>query len=140
MSKTIRELKKERLKIVYEMYSEGITITEIAKELGLGVSTVSGYIKELGIKRIPKDYEEEILKLLEEGKGNFQICKELGITSDKVTKVRKKHGIGSRYYVCEEDLIDENTQYAKDYSKVKLEKIIINGKVYEDITPILSPK
>ena len=53
MSKTIRELKKERLKIVYEMYSEGITITEISKELGLGVSTVSGYIKELGIKRIP---------------------------------------------------------------------------------------
>ena len=141
MRKTIKELKKERLKIVKEMYLNNMTVTEIARELGCGVSTISSYVKELGIRREDKDYEEEILKLLEEGKNNKQIIKELGICSKRIAKVRRKYGIGARKsFIQEEDLIDENTKYAEDYSNVKLEKIIINGKVYEDITPIFSPK
>ena len=141
MRKTIKELKKERLKIVKEMYLNNMTVTEIARELGCGVSTISSHVKELGFRREDKDYEEEILKLLEEGKNNKQIIKELGICSDRIKKVRRKYGIGNRNsFVQEEDLIDENTKYAEDYSNVKLEKIIINGKVYEDITPIFSPK
>lgn len=138
--KTIKELKKERLKIVKEMYLNNMGVTEIARELGCGVSTVSGHIKELGIRREEKDYEEDILKLLQEGKGNKEICKELGVSTKKVTNVRRKYGMNRELFRAEEDLIDENTKYAEDYSNIKLEKITINGKVYEDITPIFSPK
>lgn len=41
----------------------------------------------------------------------------------------------------DDDLIDENTQYAVDYTaNLKLEKIEYEGKRYVDILPLLCPK
>lgn len=45
------------------------------------------------------------------------------------------------FVVRDDDLIDENTQYAVDYTaNLKLEKIEYEGKMYEDILPLLCPK
>lgn len=138
--KTIKEKKKERLKIVQGMYLKGMAVTEIAMELGCASSTISSDIRQLGIRREKKDYENEILKLLKDGKTNIQICKQLGVCSDRIKKVRKKYGMGRQFVLTEENLIDGNTVYATDYSKVKLEKVTIDGKQYTDITPMLAPK
>lgn len=140
MRKTIRDIKKERMVLVREMYLKGMAVTEIARELGCASSTISSDIRELGIRREKKDYENEILQLLKDGKTNIQICKQLGVCSDRIKKVRKKYGMGRTFVVTEENLIDGNTVYAKDYSKVKLEKITIEGKRYTDITPIFAPR
>ena len=139
MRKTVKELKKERLKIVEEMYLNNMGVTEIAMELGCAVSTISSHVRELGIRRVEKDHEEEILKMLQEGKTNIEIGSELGICPTRVTKVRKKYGMErSAFIVYEEDLIDENTKYADN--SIVLEKVTIDGKQYTDITQLLSPR
>ena len=139
MRKTVKELKKERLKIVEEMYLNNMGVTEIAMELGCAVSTISSHVRELGIRRVEKDHEEEILKMLQEGKTNIEIGKKLGICPTRVTKVRKKYGMErSAFIVYEEDLIDENTKYADN--SIVLEKVTIDGKQYTDITQLLSPR
>lgn len=139
MRKSIKELKKERLKIVEEMYLNNMGVTEIAMELGCAVSTISSHVRELGIRREEKDYEEEILKMLQEGKTNVEIGRVLGICPTRVTKVRKKYGMErSAFIVYEEDLIDENTKYADN--SIVLEKVTIDGKQYTDITQLLSPR
>lgn len=139
MRKSIKELKKERLKIVEEMYLNNMGVTEIARELGCATSTISSHVRELGIRRVEKDYEDEILKMLQEGKTNIEIGSELGICPTRVTKVRKKYGMErSAFIVYEEDLIDENTKYADN--RIVLEKLTIDGKQYTDITQLLSPR
>lgn len=46
-----------------------------------------------------------------------------------------------RAFLEEDDLIDEHTQYAVDYTaNIKLEKIEYEGKRYVDVLPLLCPK
>lgn len=46
-----------------------------------------------------------------------------------------------REFLEEDDLIDEHTQYAVDYTaNIKLEKIEYEGKRYVDVLPLLCPK
>lgn len=140
--KTIREIKRERKEQVREMYLRGMNIKEIAKELGCANSTISHYVKEMGIGKDYKKMEREILRLHREGVENKQVAEMVGCSRWWVAEVLRKHGLGKRrsLVVIEEDLINENTVYATDYSNRELETIIINGKKYIDITPIFSPK
>ena len=142
MRKTIRTIKKERMEQVKEMYLQNMTVTEIAKELGCALSTVSGYVAELGIKRgtTTEDrlkLEKEILRLYREGLNSPQIANEVGCSQSWAIKILRKHGIWQNR-TKEENLIDENTKYADN--RVVLEKITINGKKYTDITPVFSPR
>ena len=139
LRKAIKEKKKERLKIVKEMYLSNKGVNQIARELGCTVSTISSDVRELGIRREKKDYEDVILKMLKEGKHNHEIGRELRIDPSRVTKVRRKYGMARNCYVVqEEDLIDENTKYANN--SIVLEKVTIGGKQYTDITQMLSPR
>ena len=119
-----------------------MNIKEIAKELGCANSTISHYVKEMGIGKDYKKMEREILRLHREGVENKQVAEMVGCSRWWVAEVLRKHGLGKRrsLVVIEEDLINENTVYATDYSNRELETIIINGKKYIDITPIFSPK
>ena len=78
MKKTIREIKKERMEQVREMYLQNMTITEISKELGCSLSTVSEYVKEMGIRKSKSKedrikLELEILRLHTEDLNDYQI-------------------------------------------------------------------
>ena len=141
--KYVKEIKKERLEQVREMYSQNMRVTEIAKALGCGSSTVSGYIAELGIRRDTTDrteFENEIIRLHEEGLNGPQIGNKVGLSQSSVNKILRKHGLG-RHRVNAKDIMENlNLKYAKDYSNVVLEKIMIDGKWYTDITPIFSPR
>ena len=140
--KTIREIKRERKEVVREMYLRGMCIKDIATELGCANSTISHYVKEMGIGKDYKKMERDILRLHREGLENVQVAEEVGCSRYWVADVLKKHGMGRRrsLVVIEENLINENTVYAVDYSKRELETIVINGKKYIDITPIFAPK
>lgn len=141
--KYVKEIKKERLEQVREMYSQNMRVTEIAKALGCGSSTVSGYIAELGIRRdntYKTKVEDEIIRLHKEGLNGQQIANEIGCSQSWANKILRKCGFG-RYRAKTEDIMENlNLKYTKDYSNVVLEKIMIDGKWYTDITPIFSPR
>lgn len=140
--KTIREVKRERKEKVREMYLSGMSIKSIAEKLGCANSTISHYVKELGLGKDSKKIERDIVRLHKEGLDNKQVAEKVGCSKWWVSDVLKKHGMGRRrsFVVIEENLINENTVYAVDYSKRELETIVINGKKYIDITPIFAPK
>ena len=142
MKKEMMEIKKERLKQVREMYSQNMRVTEIAKVLGCASSTVSGYIAELGIGRGRENtvVENEIVRLHEEGLNGPQIAKKIGCSQAWANKVLRKYGFGRRRAKTEDIMENLNIRYAKDNSNVVLEKIMIGGKWYTDITPIFSPR
>lgn len=141
--KYIKEIKKERLEQVREMYSQNMRVTEIAKALGCGSSTVSGYIAELGIRRddtAKTEVVNEIIRLHEEGLNGPQIANRVGRSPSSVNKILRKYGFG-RHRAKTEDIMESlNISYAKDTSNIVLEKMMIGGKWYTDITPIFSPR
>ncbi len=135
-------MKKESKMIkVGEMYKNGQDVDNIAKELQLSVHTVRKYLKDLGFnKRNTEKLKRNIFKLYGEGYNTNQIAYELDCSVKTVSTVLKENGLGKQYARGNECLIDENTKYAEDLANILLEKIMIDGKMYEDITPIFSPR
>ena len=139
----MRDIKKERLKRVQEMFSQNMKITDMAKELGCGISTVSGYLKELGIKETRTAVlTQKIKEMYSVGKTISQICFELEVSNTFVRTVLKKCGYRkSHYSKTEIDLINEDKKFAEDrLANLTLEKMLVDGVMYEDVTPILSPR
>lgn len=142
MKKTVGDIKKERMERVREMYLQNMTITEISKELGCGLSTVSEYVKEMGIKKSKTKedrikVELEILRLHTEDLNDCQIAQKVGCSQSWVNKILRKNGIWRKKSKYGGNLADTNIRYAKD---IVLEKIMIGGKLYTDITPIFAPR
>lgn len=145
MKKSIRKIKEERLERLRKIYSKNMAARDIAEELGCSESTAFKYIRELGLteKRVEVVVSEnEIVEKFNEGKNYTQISQELGVSKKRISVVLRKYGLGrNHFYKSEEDLIDENTQYAVDrLENIVLEKIIFNGKTYIDVAPIVSPR
>ena len=133
--------RKERMERVREMYLKKIKEEDIAKEMNLSLSTVRGYISELGLKK--RDWNrlrKKIIEMYNSG-DNFEcIEKETGVCRHTIRKILKKNGLlsGGRLYVVESNLINENTLFADN--RVELTKIVIDGKVYQDVTPLWLPR
>lgn len=126
---------------VREMYLKKIKEEDIAKEIKLSLSTVRGYISELGLKK--RDWNmlrKKIIEMYNSG-DNFEcIEKETGMCRETIRKILKKNGLlsGGRFYAVESNLIDENTVFADN--RVEIVKIVIDGKVYQDVTPLWLPR
>ena len=139
MSRT--KARKERLERVRERYLKKIKEEDIAKEMNLSLSTVRGYISEMGLKK--RDWNairEKIIEMYNSGRNFDDIGKETGVCRDTIRKTLKKSGLLSsgRFYAVENNLIDENTVFADN--RVKIEKIVIYGKRYQDVTQVLVPR
>lgn len=131
--------KAERMKVVGELYKKKKPLVEIAEMLGVCVSTVSNYIAELGLKEIRAETTtNKIMKLHYEGYTYTQIAYELHVSVSYAMSVLRENGIGRHYSKYEDNLINENTVFAKK-KKIKLEKEIIDGKSYTVINPLLFP-
>lgn len=133
--------RKERLERVRERYLKKIKEEEIAKEMNLSLSTVRGYISEMGLKK--RDWNairEKIIEMYNSGRNFEDIEEETGVCRDTIRKTLKKSGLLSsgRFYAVENNLIDENTIFADN--RVKIEKIVIYGKRYQDVTQVLVPR
>ncbi|MBE5852277.1 MAG: hypothetical protein E7299_04895 [Lachnospiraceae bacterium] len=139
MSRT--KARKERLERVRERYLKKIKEEDIAKEMNLSLSTVRGYISEMGLKK--RDWNairEKIIEMYNSGRNFEDIEEETGVCRDTIRKTLKKSGLLSsgRFYAVENNLIDENTVFADN--RVKIEKIVIYGKRYQDVTQVLVPR
>ena len=139
MSRT--KARKERLERVRERYLKKIKEEDIAKEMNLSLSTVRGYISEMGLKK--RDWNairEKIIEMYNSGRNFEDIEEETGVCRDTIRKTLKKSGLLSsgRFYAVENNLIDENTIFADN--RVKIEKVVIYGKRYQDVTQVLVPR
>lgn len=144
------EERNERMKQVRKMYEEKIPEKDIAKAVNMSVSTVRGYIAEMGLKR--RDWEEirkNVVEMYSSGIGFEKIEKELGVSRHYICSVIKKSGISKRrvMYIGNHSLIDENTVFADN--RVVLEQYVEKGKpfikngqkvrinkIYTDLMPI----
>lgn len=131
--------KAERMKMVGELYKKNKSMVEIAEMLDICVATVSNYISVLGYKeRRAETTAAKIIKLHCEGYTYTQIAYELHVSVSYVMQVLRENGMSRHYAKYEDNLINENTVFAKK-KEMKLEKEIIDGKSYTVINPLLFP-
>lgn len=135
--KKIQQDKIDRQGQVREMFLRNMKTDDIAKELGVALSTIRRDIQELGIRKDKSFIDRQIIKMHLEGYNYVEIGYEVDLSSTYVGKILKKYGYGKNAR-AEDVLIDENTKYADN--RIVLEKLFINGKQYTDITPVFAPR
>lgn len=123
--------KKEQKKQVIELSKQNLTQSEIARIIGVSHTTVRRWLNENGINnKVGISQSSTIAKMYEEGKGSIQIAMELGLTRTYVLAILKDKKIKIDEEVKKDD---EETKLAN----IKLEKMIIDGVLYEDVMPLI---
>lgn len=132
--------KAERKERIKQMLLKNIRTKDMAAELGVSESTVSICVKEIMSKDTGNKYlHARIREMYASGKTISEISFVLDISKAYVNAVVKKSGLKKQNYSVErKDLIDENTVFADN--RVKLEKLVVSGKRYVDITPVFAPR
>lgn len=129
--------RKKRLQQARELYEQGYSVEGMAREMNVTVSTVYGYIAELGLKKKKyQDTQKKVIDMYMEGRKVSEISGTLGVSVSFIHKEIKAAGLKPRkeFVVSEENLINENTVFADD--RVKIEILVINGKRYQDVTQV----
>lgn len=85
-------------KEVVSLFETNLTMSEIAKKLGIGKTTLEKIVKKLGLKRSPrfkyKGYDKKkIVELETLGLTNIDIAKKLGIHVSTLRRIKKNLGI-----------------------------------------------
>ena len=130
--------RQERLNHVKDMFFKNIRTKDIAKKLNVSDATISNDIRHLGLKGSTY-LNIRIKEMYSNGKTIAQISFELDVSKTYVSAVVKNQGFKKQHYVAgKKNLIDENTVFTND--SVKLEKLVVGGKRYWDITPVFAPR
>ena len=130
--------RQERLNHVKDMFFKNIRTKDIAKKLNVSDATISNDIRHLGLKGSAY-LNIRIKEMYSNGKTIAQISFELDVSKTYVSAVVKNQGFKKQHYVAgKKNLIDENTVFTND--SVKLEKLVVGGKRYWDITPVFAPR
>ena len=130
--------RQERLNHVKDMFFKNIRTKDIAKKLNVSDATISNDIRHLGLKGSTY-LNIRIKEMYSNGKTIAQISFELDVSKTYVSAVVKNQGFKKQHYVAgKKNLIDENTVFTND--SVKLEKLVVGGKRYLDITPVFAPR
>ena len=121
-----------------ELYKNGNTLAEIAKKLDISISTARKYVICMGYNtNKQRNLTENILKLHEEGRNTNEIACMLDCSKTTVLDTLKQNGFGRKKSMNEEEK-EQNLNFAEDrLANLVLEKVIIDGIYYEDITPLL---
>lgn len=87
-----------REKDIIQLYKTHLTQAEIAKELGIGVSTLALIIKKLGLKRPVqfkyKGYDKKkIIELTRLGLSEVKIAQKLGVVVSTLRRIKKSYGL-----------------------------------------------
>lgn len=132
-----KEERNQRVQRVLELHEQNVRVEDMAKELGVGISTVYSYLAELRVKK--KKYheaQEKVIELYLAGKKISEISEILGVSAGYIHKKIKEAGLKRRkeFVVTGSNLINENTVFA-DYEE-KVEILVINGKRYQDVTAL----
>ena len=132
--------KAERLERVRQMLLKNVRQKDIAIELGVSESKISVDVKEIMSKDTSNEYiHAKIREMFASGKSIAEISFILDISKTYVSAVVKKSDVKKKYnVVAKKNLIDENTVFADN--SVNLEKLVVDGKKYLDITQALAPR
>ena len=137
----MKKVNTERRERVRQMFAQKKSEKEIAEVLGVSVSTIYGDIRQLGLRnKNSAQLHKEILSLYASGKTLMEISFLLDVSKRYISAVVRKNGISTHrnFVVVEKNLIDENTVFADN--SVNLEKLVVDGKKYLDITQALAPR
>ena len=138
MNKT--EKRKERMERVRQMFLQKVSEEDMAKELKVSLSTIRSYISELGLKRRDRVVlSKKIIEMYSAGREMSEIVQVLEVSKPYINKVIRRHGLQTRRkFAVEKNLIDENTVFADN--RVRIVTVIVGGKKYQDVTPLLVPR
>lgn len=123
-----------RVKKVKKLYEAGASIEEIASATGYKKSSVGAALRKAGIyrKTLIADNLDILLKMRREGKSLKEMSQITGFTVNTISTTLKKEG--AKMYTdhgIEREIDLSNLTYAK---QPKIERIVIDGKTYQDIT------
>lgn len=125
---------------VRTMHANGMTIPQMAKELGYKESSMGVILRQAGIRRKvdADDYLEQMIRMRSDGKTTKEISDATGLTIAWVSK--KLVGAGCRKTIAHdiprEPVIDESKlTYAKP--RKAPERMVEGGKRYVDILDTL---
>jgi len=87
--------------LIKQLYSQGYTTREIAKQLGTGHTTILKHLKQMGVERRPASppipLDNEIIKqMYEDGFSSYEIAEELGVSNKTILKRLKAMGVPIR--------------------------------------------
>lgn len=112
----VRAIPKETVDKMVQLYSEGVSIVEIAERLGVNKTTVHKYLNKRGVKKV-SEYDSvqagsrltgrqkaEILKRYKRGDAIADISKAVDVTVDTIYRHIRKEGLSRG---VSEDLIQE---------------------------------
>lgn len=92
--------KKGKLDVqeVTNLYKSGKSVAEIAKILGVGLSTALKFMNRngIGVKRRARLDKKEVAALYESGYSSKRIAKMFGVSAPTILKFMKKQGINLR--------------------------------------------
>ena len=126
--------RSEQKNQVMELCKQNLTQTEIAKRVGVSITTVRRWIKETGTKnKVGVSQSNLIKRMYEEGKGSIQIAMDLGLTRTYVLAVLKDKNIKTDEETVKKNTDDEENRLVNR----TLEKMMIDGVMYEDVMPLI---
>ena len=130
--------KEDKMIKAGELYKAGNTLTEIANQLDISISTARKYVICMGYNTNKKrNLTVNILKLYGEGRNTNEIACMLDCSKTTVLDTLRQNGFGRKTSRNEEEK-EQNLNFAEDrLANLVLEKVIIDGICYEDITPLL---
>lgn len=132
---------EENHKLIKKMYTEGESITVIAKRSGYKESSILAILRRAGLrKKVKVDYSGYLdtwIKMREEGKTLDEMHEATGAPVYVINESLIKAGYrkNTAHCVYNEEWPSENIHYA-EVKPLVLEKVAAGGKVYEDITKL----
>lgn len=127
--------REEQKRQVNELYKQNLSLSEIARRVGIAHTTARRWVIEEGnYENRTGTTQSTIIALYKEGKGSIQIALDMGLTRTYVLAVLKDAKIEIDENLKEQDEL----QYAENkLANITLEKMIIDGIKYEDVTPLI---
>lgn len=123
-----REKQKKQVK---ELYKQNLSFTEIEKRVGITHTTARRWLIEMGVyENRNVTTQSNIIEMYKAGKGSIEIAMDLGLTRTYVLAVLKDKKIKTD----EETKVDD---LESRLANITLEKMMIDGVVYEDVTPLI---
>ncbi len=132
---------EESHKLIKKMYTEGESLTAIAKRSGYKESSIKAILRRAGLrKRVKADYSKYLdtwIKMREEGKTLDEMHEITGAPVYAINECLIKAGYrkNTAHCVYDEERPPENIRYA-EVKPLVFEKVAAGGKIYEDVTKL----
>jgi len=111
-----------------QMVRDGVSGTEVAKQLGVSTHTVSKWRKEAGLSGVHNSafdstFKEEAMQMIRDGVSGTEVAKQLGVSTHTVSKWRKEAGLSGikwskKYSIENENDVIDLLREGKTHSEI----------------------